>query len=55
LDAKKAWIVFPSSREPLEIIPLVKKIVNTDSEVGEYSYDVEFVINPTHELENNTF
>ena len=54
-DANRAWIVFTEDREPIQLVPNDSKLTNVDSDAGTYQYDVAFTINPTHELENNTF
>lgn len=54
-NSSRAWIIFKEDRAPISLVPRAKKMINSDSELGQYEYQIEFTINPTHELENNTF
>lgn len=55
LDSKRAWLIYKEDKAPLSLVPRTSKIVNDDSEEQTIQYQVEFTLNPTHELENNTF
>ncbi len=51
--SKKAWL-FINDQEVIELAPISKKLVNIDSELDLYEYDLEFQINRAYNAQNYT-
>jgi len=46
-----AWLIGNNTEVLVELRPVSKKMVNSNSDAETYAYDIEFEINPTHDLQ----
>jgi hypothetical protein len=51
-NSKNCWLLGNSAEPLVELVPMAYTMVNHDSDLDLYQYDVEFQINPTNDLQN---
>jgi hypothetical protein len=51
-NSKNCWLLGNASEPLVELVPKAYNMVNYDSDLDLYQYDVEFQINPTNDLQN---
>jgi hypothetical protein len=51
-NSKNCWLLGNSTEPLVELVPMAYNMVNYDSDLDLYQYDVEFQINPTNDLQN---
>jgi len=51
-NSKNCWLLGNSTEPLVELVPKAYNMVNYDSDLDLYQYDVEFQINPTNDLQN---
>jgi len=51
-NSKNCWLLANATEPLVELVPKAYTMVNYDSDLDLYQYDVEFQINPTNDLQN---
>jgi|GEM_PF-5943156 len=52
LDSKNCWLIGNQTEKLIELVPNQFEMVNYNSDLDLYQYQVSFTINPTHDLQN---